>query len=148
MGAVIIAFLWSGVKYLIGAALCLVSFSNPILGFSVCTAGAATGIFVFTYGGFWIETKIKEKFMRNGKKFSKRTRNMIRIKHSGGLPLVALLTPILFSIPVGCILATTFIHSRHKIVLYQILAAVFWGVIIFGAQWIFHFNLADKLRFW
>lgn len=146
-GAIVLAFLWAGVKYLVGAALCLVSFSNPLVGFVVSTAGAVSGIFVFTYGEIWLnEHVIKKYFFKKGKRINKRNRFLIRLKHSGGLPLIALLTPVLLSIPLGCILSTTFIHNRKKIVLYQSIAAVFWGVVIFGAQWMLNLNLAEKLE--
>lgn len=143
---VLIAFLWAGVKYLISVALCFGMFSNPFVGFLVSTAGALFGVIVFTYGGFWIEEKIKHRFFEKGKHFNKRTRMLVRLKHSGGLPLVAFLTPIIISVPIGCILATTFVHSREKIVLYMSMSFVFWGIIIFGAQWLFHIDLAQMLK--
>jgi hypothetical protein len=148
IGSAIIAFLWSGVKYLIGATLCMVTFSNPILGFLVSTAGALAGIFVFTYGGLWIESKLEHRFFAKGKHFNKRTRLLVRMKRSGGLPLVALLTPVFLSIPIGCIMATAFIHSRKKIVFFMTLSVLFWGIIIFGSALVFHLNLADAMARW
>lgn len=144
----LVAFLSSSVKYLIGSALCLGMFSNPLMGFFVSSAGAIMGIFVFTYGGMWIEEKFKKRFMSKGKHFNKRTRMLIRLKHSGGLPLIALLTPIFLSIPIGCILATTFVHSREKIAIYMTASVFIWGIIIFGTQWLFDLDLTQILRSW
>jgi hypothetical protein len=123
-------------------------FSNPFLGFAVSSAGAIFGIFVFTYGGIWIEDKIKHRFFTKGKHFNKRTRMLIRLKHNGGLPLVALLTPVILSVPIGCILATTFVHNREKIVLWMTLSVLLWGLVIFGAQWLFNIDVAKMLRDW
>lgn len=145
---VFIAFLWSGVKYLIGAGLCLGMFSNPIMGFMISTLGAIFGIFIFTYGGLWIEEQLKRRFMANRSHFNKRSRMLVRLKRSGGLPLVAILTPGILSIPVGCILATTFVHSREKIVLYMTASVALWGAVIFGTQWVFNLDLASAIRFW
>ena len=145
---VLIAFLWAGIKYLVSVALCLGMFSNPFLGFAVASSGAIFGVFVFTYGGLWIEEKIKDRFFVKGKHFNKRTRMLIRLKHNGGLPLIAFLTPIILSVPVGCILATAFVHNREKIVIYMSAAILLWGLIIFGSQWMFDIDLASYLNKW
>ncbi|MBS3913359.1 MAG: hypothetical protein KG003_02580 [Bacteroidetes bacterium] len=145
LGSAALAFFWSAIKYLIGAALSMVVFTNPLLGFFVTTTGAITGIIFFTYGGLWIEEKFRRRFLSKGKHFNRRTRLLVRLKRSGGLPLVAFLTPIILSIPLGCIMATAFIHSRTKIVVYMTLSVVFWGSLIFGSAGFFHLNLADRL---
>lgn len=142
------ALFWSGVKYLIGVASCMAIFSNPAMGFLVSTAGAFLGILSFTFGGWWIEQKLKTWFFTKGRHFNKRTRLLIRLKHNGGLPLIAILTPVFLSFPVGCILATTFVHSRWKIVFYMAGAAFVWGMVIFGCQWVFDIDLAKLLRTW
>lgn len=142
------AFIWSGIKYLIGVASCMAMFSNPGLGFLVSTFGGICGIMLFTFGGWWIEQKLKQIFLSKSRHFNKRTRLLVRLKHNGGLPLVAILTPVLLSIPVGCIMATTFVHSRWKIVFYNSLSVLIWGAIIFGSQWIFGIDLAKMIRLW
>ena len=140
----ITVFLMSGLKYLVGAAWALGSFAHyfsprtaHFIGFFISTAGGIAGIFVFTYGILWIEEAFKHRFLKKGKHFNKRTRLLVRLKRGGGLPLVALLTPVLLSIPLGCIMATTFIHSRKRIVFFMSLSVVFWGVIIFGSAMLF-----------
>jgi len=143
---VLFAFLWSGVKYLIGVASCMAMFSNPGIGFLITSAGALSGVLVFTFGGWWVEQIFKKKFMSHGKHFNKRTRMLIRLKRNGGLPLVAILTPVILSIPIGCIMATTFVHNRWKIVLYMAFSVLIWGVFIFGSQWIFGIDLAKAIR--
>jgi hypothetical protein len=141
------AFLWAMVKYLVGVAFALATIKNHFLGFVFTSFGAMVGIVIFTYGGLWMNNMSK-RILPNGKKFNKRNRMLIRIKHSGGLPLVALLTPAVLSIPVGCILATTFIHDRRRIVLWMWAAVLLYGVVIFGALWIFNINLAERLQTW
>jgi hypothetical protein len=148
LGSIILAFVWAGVKFLIGAALCMVSFSNHFIGFLVCTSGAFSGVVVFTYGGLWIEEKFKHRFLTKGKHFNKRTRLLVRMKRNGGLPLVAFLTPVFLSIPIGCIMATTLVHSRRKIIFYMFISVVFWAVVIFGTAALFNLNLAKALSDW
>lgn len=146
IGKLIWAFLWSGIKYLIGVASCLALFSNPLWGFVITTLGAMFGSIVFTFGGIWIETWFRKRFLSKKSHFNKRTRLLVKLKRNGGLPLVALLTPVFLSIPIGCIMATAFVHQRWKIVGYVTISAAFWGVLIFGGQWIFGVDIASWLR--
>jgi hypothetical protein len=43
-------------------------------------------------------------------------------------------------------MATAFVHQRWKIVGYVTVSAAFWGVLIFGGQWIFGVDIATWLR--
>lgn len=144
----LVAFLTSSVKFIIGASMSLGSFSDPITGFLICSSGAITGVFIFTYGGLWIEERITRKYFSKKKHFTKTTRRLVRLKRSGGLPLVAILTPVILSIPVGCILATAFVHNRHKIVLYQSISVLIWALAIFGSQWLFNVDIPAMISSW
>jgi hypothetical protein len=64
----------------------------------------------------------------------------------GGLPLIALLTPLILSIPVGTLLCTTFIHQKHKIVFWQSISIAFWGTLIFGTLMLFDVNIVQYLK--
>jgi hypothetical protein len=147
LGSIFVAFLLSGVKYMFGAILCLGAFKNHAFGFMVSSAGAVAGIFLFTYGESWLNEHVFKKYLfKKGTRFNKRNRFLVRLKHNGGLPLIALLTPVLLTIPVGCILATTFIHSRKKIILYMTISALFWGFLFFGGPWLLGINFAEWIE--
>lgn len=145
--AIVIAFLLSGVKYVFGAIMCLGTFHSPIVGYLVCNAGAFCGIVLYTYGESWLDEHVFRKyFFKKGHKFNKRNRMLVRIKHSGGLPLVALLTPVILTLPVGCVLATTFIHNRKKIVLYMMVSSLIWGILFFAGPWLLGFDIAQWIK--
>ncbi len=136
----VVAFLLSSVKYALGVAWCMARFDNHYQSFAVTMLGGATGIVVFTYFGhminrWWAKRKTDKKV------FSKKNRRMVKLRTYGGLSVVALLSPIILSIPGGCILATTFVSDRRKILLFMFGSLLLWGVAIFGALEFFHVDL-------
>lgn len=140
-------FLVSAVKFMAGVLMATGAVPNQLFAAILCTAGAVFGIVVFTYGEGWLNEHVFRKYLfKNGKRMNRRNRMLVRLKHSGGLPLVAILTPILLTIPVGCILATTFIHDRKKILVYMIAASLFWTALFFGGPWLFGINPALWIR--
>ena len=66
---------------------------------------------------------------------------MVRIKRNGGLWGIALLTPILLSIPVGCLLAITMEHHRMRIVRIMFVSLLIWGGLIFSLKALFDIDI-------
>ncbi|MEO8149701.1 MAG: hypothetical protein ABI723_18830 [Bacteroidia bacterium] len=62
--------------------------------------------------------------------FSKRYPKLIKVWNKYGLAGVSFLTPILFSIPIGTIVATRLVSDRKKIFLYMFIAIVFWSLVM------------------
>ena len=141
----ILSFLWSTVKYLIGVGVAIAGFHNPFYGWLFTSAGAFLGVVFFTYSEFWLEDRLK-KWMKPKRIVNKTTRRLIWMKRNGGLPLVAFLTPLILSIPVGCLLCTAFIHEKHKILFWQSLSILFWGGLIFGLMAFFNINIVQYLH--
>jgi hypothetical protein len=129
----LITFLWSTVKYSVGVGVAMAGFHQAVWGFLFSSAGAFAGIVIFTYSEIWLEHRF-QKWFKPKQIFSKTSRRLIRIKQKGGLPLVAFLTPIILSIPVGCLLATAFIHNKKQIILWQMGSILLWGLVFFGLQ--------------
>jgi hypothetical protein len=137
---IVVAFLLSSVKYALGVAWCMARFDNHYLSFFVTLLGGATGVVVFTYFGHVIQAWWA-KFRKKKKVFSKTNRRLVWLRNYGGLGIVALLSPIIISIPGGCLLASTFVHSRKKILLYMFASLLLWSVAIFGALELFKVDL-------
>jgi hypothetical protein len=57
---------------------------------------------------------------------------LVKIRKSGGLPLVAFLSPVVISLTVGCLLAITFVRDKKQIVVYMIISIFIWSIFIFG----------------
>ena len=130
----LIAFLWSPFKFMFGVASAFLTQGlHPLLGFALTCGGAMLGVLVYVYAGEWLLERWLAR-RRKRRVFSKGSRRLVRIRKSGGLWGVALLTPVLLSIPVGCILAITMEHHRMRIVRMMFVSIAAWGVLIFGLK--------------
>jgi hypothetical protein len=143
--AALFSFFWSTIKYLIGVGVAMAGFHNPFYGWLFTSTGAMFGVVLFTYSEFWLEGRMRQWF-KPKKRFSKTKRRLVWLRLHGGLPLIALLTPLILSIPVGTLLCTTFIHEKHKILIWQGISILFWGGLIFGSLAIFDVNLVQYLK--
>ncbi len=90
--------------------------------------------------------KIKDRYrkifpVKEKKVFSKKSKRFVRIKQSWGLFGIAILTPLLLSIPIGTFLAIRFFKRSKKTILILCSAVLFWSIIFSS---ILHFT---TLRF-
>jgi hypothetical protein len=53
------------------------------------------------------------------------------MRNRGGLLLIAFISPVFISIPVGSLVAASFIKNKLKIVIYLSISVLIWGVFIF-----------------
>ncbi len=78
--------------------------------------------------------------------FSKRSRKFVRIWRKYGLIGVAFLTPVLFSIPIGTIIANSFENNKQKIFVYMFLSIVFWSVTFIAIFEVLHVVDISELK--
>ena len=83
-------------------------------------------------------TYISNRSKSPRKIFSKRSRKIVRIWRKYGLMGVAFLTPVLFSIPIGTIIANSFETNKQKIFVYMFLSIVFWSVTFIAIFEVLH----------
>jgi len=140
------AYFWSLFKFMFGVAtVFLTDDLSPLLGFLITLAGSMTGVFIYVYAGEWL----LERWLARRKKkktFSRTSRRIVRIKTSGGLVGVAILTPVLLSIPVGCLVAIAMEHHRMRIVRVMFFSLLGWGTLIFGLKAIFDIDIIQYLN--
>lgn len=113
------------------------SFWESVL-FGISSGTFGIIVFMFLSSGllkFWnwfkrITGLFKRKKPR--KKFSKRTRRWVRLKSKFGLAGIAILTPFLLSIPIGCFIAMRYYKNKRKIFLYLFISVVIWSFIFAG----------------
>jgi hypothetical protein len=122
--------------------LCLFKFiAGPVLGYAagysvleielVTVAGMMTSVVAFTFLGEWIKRTWTIKVRQNPKKFSKRTRHIIRIWQKFGVWGIAALTPILLTPIGGTVILTSFGIPKRKILLSMLLSGSIWA-FVFG----------------
>ncbi|MCB0403108.1 MAG: hypothetical protein KDD41_13555 [Flavobacteriales bacterium] len=129
-----IDFLIAAVKFVVAAGFLVFSSSNFSYLEIIITliAGGTTGFFVFYFFSNWINLQIN-KLIRSKKKKRKSTKNLrrfITIKNKYGLIGISILTPVVFSIPVGSFLASRFFRHHKLTFPIMISGIVFWSIVL------------------
>jgi hypothetical protein len=122
--------------------LCLFKFiAGPLLGAAagyslleivlVTVSGMMTSVLLFTFLGEWIKNNWTIIIKKKPKRFSKKTRNIIKIWKKFGVWGIAFLTPVIFTPIGGTVILTSFGIGKRKILLTMFLSALFWS-LLFG----------------
>lgn len=137
--AILIALLACSVKFAVAYPSAIVgfgfSFPEAVL-FGV--AGGGLGVLAFTYAGQAIVRFYdcllarfrKKKKPRPKRIFTPGRRRLVRIRRRFGLWGIALLSPVLISIPIGCLVAVRFYSDRGRILRTMMAAVTFWSVVM------------------
>lgn len=62
--------------------------------------------------------------------FTKRNRKLVKIWQKYGLAGIAIITPILLSIPLGTLVANSLVDKKRKIFLYMFISITFWSIVM------------------
>ena len=135
-------YLLSSVKFIFAAIPLLAGSSRYwVYDMIIVALGGCTGVFVFTYlGGVISRYFARYHFFRIS---YKNLRRFVRLKNGYGLIGVALLTPIIISIPVGCILSATFEHDKWRVIRLQTSAVLLWSILLFSLKGLFNVNFGE-----
>ena len=132
---IINVFLLSTVKFLGAPPLAYYVYNLPFTEVIIITsAGGVSGVFIFFYFGAKI-VKFFPNFFRpvskNKKIFTKKNKFYVGLIRKYGLIGIALLSPILISIPVGAFLAARFFSHQKTIALtFLCLSVLFWSIVL------------------
>jgi hypothetical protein len=75
---------------------------------------------------------------QNKRVFTKRNRRIVRIWKRYGLTGIALITPVILSIPIGTLIANSLVDDRRKILIYMFFSILFWSVAMTTAFEMLH----------
>jgi len=144
---IITVFLLSTVKFVLGGvplALTLgFSFFEAVV---VTSLGGFTGVLIFVGVSDFLLKKYKHlkhkqqegKVKKSDKKiFTRKNRIIITVKQRFGLWGIAGLTPLLFSIPIGCFIATRYFKDKQKIIIYMFASVLLWSISISSFRLLF-----------
>jgi len=120
--------------------VCLFKFiGGPILGTAagysvleielVTVSGMMTSVIAFTYLGDWIKNTWTIKIRKNPKRFTNRTRNIVKIWQKFGVYGIAALTPIFLTPIGGTIILSSFGIDKHKIIITMLVSGLIWAFI-------------------
>lgn len=141
-------FLLSTVKFVFGGVPLALAYGFSFFKAVVITSlGGFSGILIFVAISDFLLRKYKERKLKkehehpvpkkNKKVFTKKNRLIIHVKQRFGLIGIATLTPLLFSIPVGCFLATRYFKDKQRVILYMFVSILFWSISISSFKLLF-----------
>jgi len=128
---IILTILSSSVKFAMTFPLAVLQFNFNFAETVLWTnVGGILGIYFFTYLSDKIIEWWKRTFRKKRKKiFTKKNRRIVSVKQSYGLIGIALITPLLLSIPVGAFLMVRY-YPRSKYKIAALIASnIIWSVI-------------------
>ena len=141
----ILVLLGSIVKFSMGS-LTAIAANLGLEGSLANIIGGIIGIVLFTYLGSYVQDYVVKKFPNQfGKKFTRTTRFLVRIKQKFGLGGIAALTPIILSIPVGVLFALALTHDKKKILVSMLMSMFFWATVLFLPYFLFNINLVELI---
>ncbi|MBL0049050.1 MAG: hypothetical protein IPP32_13250 [Bacteroidetes bacterium] len=133
-GEIISVFLLSTVKFVLGSVPLALGFGFSFLkSLLVTTAGGFLGVFIFVNTSEYIlnrwqeRKKTKKKITPFKKNFTRKNKLIVRTKRRFGLTGIALLTPLLLSIPIGSFIALRYFKNKHKVLVYLFGSVIFWS---------------------
>jgi len=93
--------------------------------------GGFIGYFAFYSFGTYIQAAIQKLIRKKRKlRINKRNRLIVKVKSKYGLVGLALLSPCLFSIPLGALLASIYFRKDRKTSLYFLCSIVIWSFVL------------------
>lgn len=102
--------------------------------FTATFVGSAFGSVLFVYGGNRVFAWLRHRSQTHRKAPTagkiKKIRRFIWLRNRYGLPGLALLTPSVLSIPLGCLLAIRFYHHPNVVLKWMIPACLGWSLLV------------------
>ncbi|MBK9320849.1 MAG: hypothetical protein IPM91_20010 [Bacteroidetes bacterium] len=86
----------------------------------------------------------KEEYKR--RIFTKRNRRIVKVWKKYGLTGIAIITPVILSIPIGTIVANSLESNRKKIFLYMFISLMLWSVTMTMAFELYHVATVKDLQ--
>lgn len=133
---IILVFLLSAVKMLVGLLTAFTFKFDSHTTFIICSLGGLTGctVFIVLSSKIWnlINKYVKKTFKKQKPKkiFTPKNRRFIKIKSKFGLPGLAILTPTILSIPLGCFLALKYFKNKAKVAIWMFGTTILWALMV------------------
>ncbi len=134
---IVLVFLVSTIKFVFGGIPMALGMGFPFFkAVTVTSLGGFTGVIFFVYSSDKLIAgykhrqalkRISHPNLKPKKIFSPKKRFIIGIKQRFGLAGIALLTPLLISIPLGCFLAVRYFKKKRIILVYMFSSVLVWS---------------------
>lgn len=138
-----VVIVWSGIKYLVGFTLALASDFNFFEVLLTTVGGGMLGVVVYLY--LWeLIVKIKRKFFPSKTKtirINKFTRFLVKIIKEYEIYGIAFLTPLVLTMPIGTVIASSIEHNKWRIKLFMFISLTFWTLLLYGLKQLLGFDI-------
>ncbi len=134
---IISILLFASVKFFYAPPLAL-KLGYSILDTSILLCiGGITGVLFFYFGGGAVSRYIGllqkawyKKEPKPKKKFTKLNKLIVRVRKKFGVTGIAIITPPIISIPIGCIIAYKLYSKKKSTIVYLISSVIIWSFIV------------------
>ncbi|MES2688856.1 MAG: hypothetical protein V4658_00545 [Bacteroidota bacterium] len=126
--------LTSSVKYIFGISAALIAGLNFVETLACTVIGGMLGVFVYLYlweGIMLIYHKIRPPKPPQFKPIGKHRRRILKIILRYEVVGIAVLTPILLSVPIGTILAASIEKNKWRIKLYMLMSFTAYSIVVY-----------------
>ncbi len=144
-GEFISIYLLSTTKFLLGIAGALALDIPWIDAFLITSFGGISGVIFYLFVMKLIVRFIEKRAQKVKIKFNKWRRFLIALKQRGGLLGIAILTPLILSIPVGIALSVSLGSSKRRILIFHISSVLIWSLLIFIVKFGMGYDLPETL---
>ena len=134
---VIFILILSATKFLTAPITSLNIGFNYLQTLIITTMGGILGVIAFYYlsnGIAFLFFKIASKFRKGEpspkKVFTWKNKMIVKTVRKYGLLGIAIITPVLLSIPLGTFIAARYFHDQTQVLKYLCSSVVFWSVIL------------------
>lgn len=124
---------FSSVKFLFAPSTVYAFGYNWFETIGITILGGWSGVLIFFYAGSYIFDWWTRRFDKRDKKkrvFRKRNRLIITVKNKYGIVGLAVVSPSLISIPLGCLLAAKYFRHDKRTIPIFFSAVVFWSLTL------------------
>ncbi len=123
-----------GTKFLMGLGLTFIYDYTFIETMMVSILGGMLGVIFFTYAGQGVNKLWYHYFPKKDDKvkFSRFKRFLVRLRKKYGLMGIAFLTPIILTVPVGAVIASSLVKDKRRIFTPMLVSLIFWTFLFGG----------------
>ncbi len=91
--------------------------------------GGCTGVLLFFFAGGWIMKKAEVR-RKNKRNFTRTNKAIVRLRRGQGLNGLAVITPVIISIPIGSLIAAKYYRHQRRTLPVLLAAVLFWDVVL------------------
>jgi hypothetical protein len=91
--------------------------------------GGCTGVLIFFFAGGWIMGRIEGR-RKNRRNFTRTNKAIVRLRRGQGLNGLAVMTPVIISIPIGTLIAAKYYRHEKRTLPVLLSAVLLWDVVL------------------